>query len=231
MAGDAAWRLAWFFRRRARTQHVLVLSRRQPIPIGYTVEQHAEDYMLALVRLGQTPTVVECNSAGGPIGQWLAVKRPDLVRGLILSSTLHRTVERSRAVLLYWRQLAVEGRWAELQWSSIAYTFRPPTVRRYRPLRPWLRLISRPRDPQRLVRIFDGLVDLDNSRLLPRIACPTLVIGGADDRVVPADVQREMAGLIPGSQLMLYPGYGHGNDQENPDYAIQVTRFIGQVWS
>jgi hypothetical protein len=37
--------------------------------------------------------------------------------------------------------------------------------------------------------------------------------------------------LILGSQLMLYPGYGHGNDQENPDYEIQVTRFIGQVWS
>ena len=52
---------------------------------------------------------------------------------------------------------------------------------------------------------------------------------GRDDRVVPADVQREMAALIPQSQLILYPGYGHVNDQESPDYARQVNLFVGTL--
>ncbi len=47
--------------------------------------------------------------------------------------------------------------------------------------------------------------------------------------MVPADVQRETAALIPQSQLILYPGYGHGNDQENPDYARQVNLFVGTL--
>ena len=62
-----------------------------------------------------------------------------------------------------------------------------------------------------------------------RISPPALVIGGEDDRVIPADVQREMAALIPKRMLILYPGYGHGNDQEYPDYARQVDLFVGTL--
>ena len=38
-----------------------------------------------------------------------------------------------------------------------------------------------------------------------------------------------MATLIPESLLILYPGYGHGNDQENPDYTRQVDLFVGTL--
>ena len=224
---DGALRLAWYYRRRAHRYRVLVLSRRQPIPPHFRQDQHAGDLLWALEQLQWGPTVLECNSAGGPVGQWMAVRRPDLIRGLILSSTLHRTVEHTRTVLQLWMVLAHEGRWAELNWSSIEYTFRPQTVARYRPLRPFTGLLPRPRYAERLERILEELLYLDNRPLLPGIACPTLVIGGADDRVIPADVQREMAALIPHSEIILYPGYGHGNDQENPDYERQVSRFAG----
>ncbi len=45
--------------------------------------------------------------------------------------------------------------------------------------------------------------------------------------MIPAGIQREMASLIPSSRLELYPGYGHGNDQENPDYERQFRAFVG----
>ncbi len=88
-AHEAVRRLAWFFRPRSHDYQILYLSRRQPIPRHVTIEQHADDYAWALDHLQQPPSFVECNSAGSPIGQWLAVKRPDWVRGLILSVTLH----------------------------------------------------------------------------------------------------------------------------------------------
>ena len=70
------------------------------------------------------------------------------------------------------------------------------------------------------------LLYLDNTSILPRIVCPTLVIGGEEDRVIDASVQREMAELIPNSHLKLYPGYGHGNSFENPEYSREVERFL-----
>ena len=73
------------------------------------------------------------------------------------------------------------------------------------------------------------MLNLDNRPILPRISCPALVIGGEDDRVVPADVQREIAALIPESRLILYPDYGHSNDQESPDYARHVDLFVSNL--
>jgi pimeloyl-ACP methyl ester carboxylesterase len=230
MAGEAAPQLARSYRRRARTHRLLVLSRRQPIPEDYTWEQHTDDYIWALEQLGWGPTILECHSAGGPIGQWMAIKRPDLVRGLILSDTMHYPSEHTRAVVTHWRYLAREEKWAELQWSCVEYSFRPQTVARYRPRKSFLRMLPRPRHPERVVRIYDELLALDNRAVVPRIACPTLVIGGEEDNVVPADVHRAMAALIPNSRLVLYPGYGHGNSQENPDYEAQVTRFVYETW-
>jgi pimeloyl-ACP methyl ester carboxylesterase len=122
--------------------------------------------------------------------------------------------------------MAQRGDWSELSWDSIAHTFRPATVARYRPFKPLLRLLPRPRDPERLERVFEGLLYIDHRPLLSAIRCPTLVIGGADDQVIDRDIQAEMGRLIPTSRTILYPGYGHGNDQENPDYERQVGLFI-----
>ena len=205
-----------------------MLSRRQPVPQDYSIEQHADDMLWAIEQLSWGQTFLECNSAGGPVGQWIAVKRPDLIRGLILSCTLHRTDEHARAILLYWIELAKQGKWAELNWSSIVYTFHKQ-LWLYRLFRPLLGLLRKPTHPERLERILSSLLYLDNRPILPRISSPTLVIAGADDRIITADIQREMAALIPDSRLILYPGYGHGNDIENPQYRKEVAHFITEV--
>jgi hypothetical protein len=57
--------LAWFFRKRAHRYRMLILSR-QPIPAGFTMAQHADDYIYAMEHLGWEPSIVECNLAGGP---------------------------------------------------------------------------------------------------------------------------------------------------------------------
>lgn len=223
---DVALRLAYFYRKRTRRCRMLLVSRRQPIPHGFTLEQHADDYARAMESLGWGASVIECNSGGGPIGQLLAVRRPDLVRGLILSCTLHRTDLHTRAVIERWAELARQERWEELYRSSIELTFRPQTVEKYRRLFPLVRLLPRPRYPERMERILKGLLNLDNRPILPGIEHPALVIGGEEDRVIPAYIQREMASFIPNGHLKLYPGYGHGNDQDNPDYERQVDAFI-----
>lgn len=63
-----------------------------------------------------------------------------------------------------------------------------------------------------------------------QIPCVTIGEGSVSILVIPgASIRREMASLIPNSEIILYPGYGHGSDQENPDYQRQVDRFIHTV--
>jgi pimeloyl-ACP methyl ester carboxylesterase len=63
----------------------------------------------------------------------------------------------------------------------------------------------------------------DASPLLPRIACPALVLCGEQDSWAPAARHREMAQKIPGAVLSLVPDCGHMCTLERPE---AVTRAI-----
>lgn len=56
----------------------------------------------------------------------------------------------------------------------------------------------------------------DSRPRLGRIGVPTLVVGGAEDRLCPPDRQEEMAAAIRGAELLLLPGCGHFAPLEEP---------------
>ena len=60
---------------------------------------------------------------------------------------------------------------------------------------------------------------------LPEIRCPTLVIGGTDDRIVTGEASHELAARIPGAALQMYAGLGHGLYEEAPDFLRRVADF------
>lgn len=51
---------------------------------------------------------------------------------------------------------------------------------------------------------------------LAAIACPTLVLGGAEDKLTPPDLSFELAALIPGATLLSIPDCGHLSTWEQP---------------
>ncbi|RCW45255.1 pimeloyl-ACP methyl ester carboxylesterase [Halopolyspora algeriensis] len=52
---------------------------------------------------------------------------------------------------------------------------------------------------------------------LGRIHCPTMLIHGERDAMVPVSAAREAAGAIPGSKLRIVPGAGHWVNRERPN--------------
>ena len=62
--------------------------------------------------------------------------------------------------------------------------------------------------------------------LLPRIAAPTLVIGGEQDLALGAEASRLLAAQIPGAELKLYEQWGHGLYEEASDFQDTVLDFL-----
>ena len=60
---------------------------------------------------------------------------------------------------------------------------------------------------------------------LCKITCPTLVIGGKEDRIATGEASEEIAELIPGSMLHMYEGLGHGLYEEAPDFLERIMDF------
>jgi pimeloyl-ACP methyl ester carboxylesterase len=114
-------------------------------------------------------------------------------------------------------------------WEMLEPKYRPPAHVLSTVEPALLQGIRTPSSPARFQNLLRELLDLDQREILPHIGCPTLVVGGQDDRYVPAEVQREMAGCIPNSELELFPGYGHFNDMENPAYQPFVARYAQKV--
>ena len=63
-----------------------------------------------------------------------------------------------------------------------------------------------------------------------RLATPTLVITGADDRIVPTQHTIDLAARIPGSSLVVLPDCGHVPQEECPEPFMDAVReFLGTL--
>lgn len=64
----------------------------------------------------------------------------------------------------------------------------------------------------------------DSRPLLPTIACPTLVLCGADDQLTPVELHEEIAAGILGARLIVVPECGHLSTLERPDAVNAALR-------
>ena len=58
---------------------------------------------------------------------------------------------------------------------------------------------------------------------LEGFSTPTLVVAGEKDKVLPLDLMKEVASIIPGAELCVLPGVGHYSHFEAPDLYNQVV--------
>jgi pimeloyl-ACP methyl ester carboxylesterase len=69
----------------------------------------------------------------------------------------------------------------------------------------------------------------DSVSLLPRIACPTLVMCGRQDNLIPLERHEEMAARISGSRLEIVEECGHLSTMERPEEtSVALGRWLGQ---
>ena len=64
----------------------------------------------------------------------------------------------------------------------------------------------------------------DSSGQLGAITCPTLVLCGRQDKLIPLEVHREMAGAIPGARLAIIEDSGHLPPLERPQAVTALLR-------
>lgn len=64
---------------------------------------------------------------------------------------------------------------------------------------------------------------------LREVACPTLLLMGCEDPIVPVAVMREVSQLIPASEVVVVPDAGHSAYFEKPDtFNTQVLDFLAR---
>jgi 3-oxoadipate enol-lactonase len=67
------------------------------------------------------------------------------------------------------------------------------------------------------MKTLEASVAQDRGAPVEQIRTPTLVVAGDEDRVYPPALARQLAGRIPGAELVLMPGVGHLPNIEQPE--------------
>ena len=86
-------------------------------------------------------------------------------------------------------------------------------------------LLSKPQDPQRFLIQARSCLTHDAHAELPRIACPTLVMGGGRDTIVGPDAAGEIAGQIPVCEMHIWPACSHAAYEEAKDFQKRIVDF------
>ena len=223
----AALSLAYMYRIFAKEYTVYLFDRRPVVYDGITVRDMASDIASAMDALGLKNADVFGTSQGGMIAQHLAIDRPDLVRKLVLAVTLSRNNDTVKQVVGDWIEMAERGDMKRFVLDMAEKMYSETYVRKYRPLMPLLTILQKPKDVKRFVILAKSCLTFDTYDILDKIKCPTLVIGGKQDKVVSGVASEEIAEKLD-CALHMYENLGHAAYEEAQDFNQMVYDFLSE---
>jgi pimeloyl-ACP methyl ester carboxylesterase len=196
---------------------VRALALRRPVQVSDVHTRFATLGEMAAALLAERPgDLLLCGtSMGGMLALEIVRQAPQRVKALALlaSSARPDTPElvqlRTEAIPLF-----EQGRMHEVLEPNVALALDPVHVPalagRY------LAMMERAGAAQLVAQNRAIMGRPDQRPWLPRIACPTLVVVGASDQLLPPAQSQEMAALIPGARLEILSRCGHLLTWEQP---------------
>ena len=195
-------------------------------PAPYSMGALIRDAERMMDHFGLQDAVVVGLSLGGLVAQGLAVKRLDLVRGLVLSNTAAKigTPElwAARVAEVRAHGLADYANGAMLRMFGRSHAIIPgaDSVRDMllsTPIEGWTGCAA-------------AIAGTDFYTLTASLTLPTLAIAGANDGTTPPDLVRETADLIRGARFEIIRGAGHLPMVEKPvEYTAMITSFLRSI--
>ena len=222
----------------ARNRHVITFDQRGVASstgtAPKTIEAMADDAAAFIEALGFDRVDVFSFSLGGMIAQDLVVKRPDLVRRLVLTGTgprggkdmdkvarvtygdiLRATLTRSDPKeFLFFNRDAAGKRAAK----AFVERLKERTIDRDANIS-----TSAFRNQLGAIKTWGRGAPAD----LSVVTQPTLIVNGDNDRMVPSVLSEDLHRRIAGSELIIYPNSGHGSIFQYVDrFAPVVVDFL-----
>lgn len=209
-------------------------SGESPAPAGpYAASEMAGDALALLDELGVESADVAGHSLGGMIALEMALAAPARVRSLVLLSACARCHPRTAFCIEVAATLWQQGCAPEslvrtfLTWTASASVLADPGL-----VECLVAAQLSPRVPQPLAAWqaqAAAVGRFDARSRLGEIRCPTLVLAGDEDVLVPPSAARELSAGIRGARLEVSPGAGHNAAAEDaPATCERLLRFLGE---
>lgn len=218
--------VAIYYGRLAKDYTVYIFSRRTELPYNYSTRDMAEDLQAAMGELGIVRASLVGVSMGGMIAQHFAADYPERVEKLVLVATCARENPVLLESLKEWTDCAVADDHTALMESNLRRIYSDSYYRKNRWMIPVMGKLTKPKSYDRFLVQAEACRTHKAYDRLPLITAPTLVIGGEQDCSLGGEASWEIASRISGSELKMYPQWGHGLYEEAKDFLPVMLDFL-----
>ncbi len=222
---DQAEAIASAYRLFADRFTVYLIDRNKTPRAGYTVRNIADDTAEVMEKLKIEKADVFGASLGGMVAQELAVQHPQVVKKLVLGSTLSHPNPTFLQVLSRWGSLAAGGKIDEMTADFYQTVYSPQTIRQYGDAFSQIQTLATPEKTARFLIYLNAAREFDLLASLGQIKAKTLVLAATGDKVTTAAGARETAKAL-GCDYYEYPDFGHTVYDEAPDYKQKILDFL-----
>lgn len=219
---------AFLYRELAKGFKVYVFSRPVNLETDATTSDMAESLYKAMAALDIPKASVVGVSQGGMIAQHLALNHPEIVEKLVLVVTLSRPNPTVVSAIDTWTEMAKRGDYKGIMLSTAELSYTPKKVKQSKLTYGLLGTLGKPKSFDRFLIQAKSCISHDVYERLVEIKCPTLIIGGTEDKIVTGEASKDIADRIRGSELYMYEGLGHGLYEEAKDFIPRVAEFCGR---
>ena len=186
-------------------------------PGPYSMDQLVDDAARLVREWDRGPVVFVGLSMGGMVGQGLAVRHPDLLRGLVAANTTARYPEAAAST---WqaRIAAVEQGGMPAVADGVVERYLHADHRAKRPEEAAaLKAKLLRADPKGYVATCHAVAGVDWLDRLGGVRMPTLVLAGARDVGATPEMGKAIADRIPGAELRVFDNASHLSVAEVPE--------------
>lgn len=192
----------------------------------YSMGALVRDTERLMDHVGMRDAVVLGVSIGGMVAQGLAVKRLDLVRGLVMSNT---AVKIGTPQIWHERIAAAEAAGLEALAPGVIERWFPKAFRDTPEAAAWRNMIART-PLAGYIGCAAAIGGTDFFTTTASLRLPVLGIAGSEDGSTPPDLVRESTSLVPGSRFELIRGAGHVPCVDRPEaYAAVLAQFLSDI--
>ena len=192
---------------------VFLIGRKPNIPEDYSMDQMARDYAELIRKEFKQPISIMGISTGGQISQVLAADHPDTVKKLVIISAAHRLSQKGKDLEKLSAEYFKNKKYGKALALMVDFIMLPGPKKNISVFLTQLfgrMVLGKINYPNDFLAEVKADREMDFKDRLNDIKAPTLILCGDSDIAYTAGDVRETAAGIPGSRLILYPGYGHG---------------------
>lgn len=213
--------------RLARSFTVWVFARPTSLDFGTTLEDLAGRYAAAIAAQFENPVPVIGTSTGGSIALQLAIQYPHVASRLVLVSAAFRLGDEGRAAQREVAEALRQGRPRRAAATMLAATTTRPaarTLRRTAGLA--LGRLALGTNTAELTALLDAEDGFDVESDLPRVAAPTLVIGGGRDGYYSSDLFTRTAAGVADGRAVHFRGKSHLDLTTDRSVSRTIAEFL-----